>query len=278
MSFPPLSLADWRPTRDTVQGYSKLLGKIRRALTPYQPHWYHVSLHVNDTGLTTTDIPYGEDSFYADHFFAMALDFTAHKLNINSSRRLQLEVPLTGQPLAAFYGAVMDGLQTLGVTVELDEAMFADETPGTYDAAAITAYWQALKQINEVLLQFKAGLAGETGPVQFWPHHFDLAMLWFSGRKVPGVDPNDREYADEQMNFGFSTGDAGIPDGYFYITAYPIPDRFIGSMLVEGAHWHSEGWQGAVMPYSELVEVSDPKQKLRNFCHLVQARGASLMQ
>jgi hypothetical protein len=55
--FPPLSLADWRPSRDTLQNYAKVLGKIRRALTPPQKHWWHISLRVVPTGLTTTAIP-----------------------------------------------------------------------------------------------------------------------------------------------------------------------------------------------------------------------------
>ncbi|MBP8003085.1 MAG: hypothetical protein KA314_05575 [Chloroflexi bacterium] len=278
MTFPALKLSDWQTTRDTVQRYCQLLGKIRRALTPFEEHWYHASLRVGAAGLTTTTIPYGEDSFYADDTFEMLLDFMSHKLSINSSRRLQLEIPLTGQSLQAFHGAVMEGLKTLGVEVELDHSLFADDTPGVYDAAAITAYWQALKQIDSILHQFKAGLAGETGPVQLWPHHFDLAMLWFSGRQVPNTNPNDRENADEQMNFGFSTGDGAIPDGYFYITAYPTPDGFVGSLLSEGAYWNPTGWKGAVLPYAELVGVDNPKQKLLNFLHLVQARGATLMQ
>ncbi len=277
MTFPALKLADWQTTRDTIQGYSKLLGKIRRALTPLETHWFHVSLRVGETGLTTTAIPYGEDSFYADHTFAMVMDFKAHKLNINSSRRLQLEIPLTGQSPKAFHDAVMDGMKTLGVQVEFDHSLFMDETPGSYDAAAVSAYWQALKQIDQVFQQFKAGLAGETGPIQLWPHHFDLAMLWFSGRNVPGVDPHDRENADEQMNFGFSTGDTTIPDGYFYVTAYPTPDGFVGSMLSEGAYWNPTGFKGAIMPYAELVGVENGNARLLNFLHIVQARGAILM-
>ena len=277
MTYPPLPLADWQPTRDTVQGYSKLLGKIRRALTPFETHWYHVSLRVGETGLTTTAIPYGEDSFYADHTFEMIMDFMAHKLSINSSRRLQLEVPLMGQSLKVFHDAVMEGLRTLGVDVTIDRDLFMDDTPGVYDAAAISAYWQALKQINGVFQQFKTGLAGETGPVQLWPHHFDLALLWFSGRQVPGIDPTDRENADEQMNFGFSTGDEGTPDAYFYATAYPAPEGWVGSMLSEGAYWNASGFSGAVLPYAELVGTENGSQKLRNFLHIVQARGATLM-
>ena len=43
-------------------------------------------------------------------------------------------------------------------------------------------------------------------PVVLWPHHFGLAVLWFSGHPAPDQDPANAEYADEQMNFGFSTG------------------------------------------------------------------------
>ena len=43
-------------------------------------------------------------------------------------------------------------------------------------------------------------------------------------RKIPGQDPADEESSDKQMNFGFTFGDEGIPEPYFYITAYPLPD------------------------------------------------------
>jgi len=43
-------------------------------------------------------------------------------------------------------------------------------------------------------------------PVVLWLHHSDLADLWFSDHLLPGQDPANVEYADEQMNLGFSTG------------------------------------------------------------------------
>ena len=55
--FPAMPLAEWQPTRDTLQLYSKVLGKIRRALTPPQRHWWHISLRAAPNGLTTTAIP-----------------------------------------------------------------------------------------------------------------------------------------------------------------------------------------------------------------------------
>ncbi len=56
-------------------------------------------------------------------------------------------------------------------------------------------------------------------------------MYWFSGRLVHNIDTNDENQTDEQMSFGFSTGDKKIPRPYFYAIAYPTPHGFIGSTL-----------------------------------------------
>lgn len=62
-TFPPLPLSSWRATRDTLAGYSQVVGKIRRALTPPQKHWWHASLHVSAAGLTTTPVWSGSQMF-----------------------------------------------------------------------------------------------------------------------------------------------------------------------------------------------------------------------
>ncbi|HXW00300.1 MAG TPA: DUF5996 family protein, partial [Anaerolineae bacterium] len=55
--FPAMPLANWQPTRDTLQLYSKVLGRIRRTLSPPQKHWWHISLRAAPNGLTTSAIP-----------------------------------------------------------------------------------------------------------------------------------------------------------------------------------------------------------------------------
>ena len=44
--FPALTSAIGQPTQKTLQTYAQMLGKVRRALTPLQRHWAHVSLRV----------------------------------------------------------------------------------------------------------------------------------------------------------------------------------------------------------------------------------------
>ena len=56
--FPSLTLADWQDTRDTMQKYAQIVGKVRRTLAPPQKHWWHICLKTCAVGLTTTPIAY----------------------------------------------------------------------------------------------------------------------------------------------------------------------------------------------------------------------------
>lgn len=270
--FPPLSYKALLPSLNSLQNYAKLIGKARRALTPRQKHWSHVSLRVAATGLTTTPIPVG------DVTFEMLLDLTSHQLVITTSRGERISHPLRGQSAATFCEETMNRLAGLGLTLEIDRGLFTDTSPGVYDPAVIENYWRALSQIDALLKQFKGELRQETGDVQFWPHHADLAILWFSGRLVPDVDPADEENADEQMNFGFAPGDDALPQPYFYITAYPQPDGLTDTSLPVDASWHTEAFTGALLLYESLVDTDDPAEKLLGFLRTVQQASSSLMK
>ncbi len=135
----------------------------------------------------------------------------------------------------------------------------------------------ALSLIDAVFRSFAAGLRGEILGPQLWPHHFDLAVLWLSGRQVPGEDPQDEEAADESMNFGFSTGDEGISSPYFFATAYPSLDGLSRPQASSGGRWHAEGWQGAVLDYADLARAEDPRARLLSFLETVQQAGAKAM-
>lgn len=271
-TFPPLTLADWRPTRDTIQTYAQVLGKVRGAMAPRQKHWGHVSLHTTATGLTTGPMAAG------NQVFEMVLDCTAHTLTISTSKGERLQMDLRGQSPKEFCETALAALDAIGIRPDIDQSKFASETPGTYEKQAVETFWQALTQVDAVLKQFKGELRQETGPVQLWPHHFDIALLWFSGRLVSGEDAADEESADEQMNFGFSTGDSGIPNPYFYATAYPWPEGITEAALPAGASWHTEGWKGALLMYDALLEQENPKEYLLSFLRAAQGAGSGRMR
>lgn len=269
--FPPLELDDWQATRDTLHTYARLVGKIRQAMAPPQKHWWHVSLRAAAIGLITPPMPAGEKTV------SLLLDLTTHQLQINTSHGDEAGVPLAGQAAAEFRDETLAALSAFGIAPEIDESLFDDETPGVYDKTAVVRYWQALSQIDGVLRRFKAGFRGESSPVQLWPHHFDLALVWFSGRSVPDQDPDDPEHADEQMNFGFSTGDEEIPHPYIYAAAYPTPDGLTTSRLPDGAYWHTAGWTGAILPYAVLANAGAPHRSLLTFLRAAHQAGANRM-
>lgn len=273
--FPAMPLAEWQPTRDTLQLYSKVLGKIRRALTPPQKHWWHISLRAAPPGLTTTAIPMPDAD---EATFEVVLDLQQAQLIITTSPGETWQTPLVGQSVKEFCEVTLAALAEMGITLELDRSLFADETPGVFDGEAARTYGQALTSVDRVLKQFKAELPGETSPVQLWPHHFDLSVVWFSGRKVPGVDPADEEWADEQMNFGFSTGDESMPDPYFYATAYPWPDDMVNAPLPSGSVWYTQSWKGGLLMVETLVGLDRPEEALLTFLRAAQQAGSNLMR
>ncbi|HZQ07213.1 MAG TPA: DUF5996 family protein [Anaerolineae bacterium] len=271
LHLPPLPFENWQETYNTLHDYTRALSAMRRALTPRQKHWSHISLRVNATGLTTTPIPAPNASF------EIALDLATHRVTVATNRGDRWEARLRGQPLSEFWNDLTRARDALNIKVDVPKPDFPDSA-AVYDPAAVERFWSVLYQLDFLFKQFQGELREETSPVQLWAHDFDLALLWFSGRVVPGQNSSDEEAADEQMNFGFAVVGADIPEAYFYITAYPRPDGFVGSPLPKGAYWHTQSWTGAVLPYRYLAAANDAGELLLDFFRMVQRRGAELMK
>ena len=174
--------------------------------------------------------------------------------------------PLSGRPAKELAERVQVFLLENGIDSELIPADKGRErdtqaTPD-YSVEIATSLGATLRSVKAAFSIFQAGIREETSPIQIWPHHFDMGMLWLPGGKIPGQDPANEEYADKQMNFGFTFGDEGIPEPYFYITAYPLPDAFPGLSLPPGTKWHTQGFSGAVLPYRSLLECANPADYL----------------
>lgn len=271
-TLPALTLSDWQPTRDSLHHYARIVGKLRAEHAPASKHWWHITLHVNARGLTTTPFP------IATQMLELTLDLVQHALVVDSSAGWRSQVSLCDQTGASFIEALMRCLAEHQISIDAGKlAHLIDVPPLAYDTDAAGRYRRAVNWSAGVLAAFKGELRQETSPIQIFPHHFDLAMNWFSGRLVPGADPADEEAADEQMSFGFVTGDEAISDTYIYATAYPQPDRFVDLELPDVAYWQTEGFTGAVLPYAALVDSSEPTDRLLGFLRSVQAHGARLM-
>src|SRR5918911_2321923 len=112
--WPELPYEWWRPTRDTLHMYTQVVGKLRLALSPFEPQWANVPLYLTPRGLTTSPVPYGLRTFDAE------FDFFDHVLVLRVSDGGLLRIPLGGT-VAEFHQAVKSGLRGLGLPIEISE-------------------------------------------------------------------------------------------------------------------------------------------------------------
>jgi hypothetical protein len=275
--WPELPYAAWRDTCETLQLWTQIVGKIRLARTPWLNHSWHVTLYVTARGLTTSPIPDGARSFQID------FDFIDHVLRIAASSGEQRKLPLTAQPVAAFYEAVMTTLADLGIDVTIDDRpnelpdpirFGEDHVHASYDPDAAHRFWQVLRQVDRVFARFRTGFLGKSSPVHFFWGSFDLAVTRFSGRHAPrhpGGVPNlpdavaQEAYSHEVSSAGFWPGGGAIDYPAFYSYAYPAPDGFGAARVKPDAAFFSEALGEFILPYDAVRTAADPDAALLDF-------------
>jgi hypothetical protein len=91
-------------------------------------------------------------------------------------------------------------------------------------------------------------------PVRCWPHHFDAASLIT-------LDGGPGSEEARSIGVGFCSGDGSYDQPYFYVTPWPYPDTENLPPLAAGAHWHREGWTGAVLTAEHVISVPADEQE-----------------
>lgn len=249
MNFPTLEREPLATTRDALHAYAKVLGAWLKHCRGKRKHWWHASLRPSLNGITTGVV-------YGPAAFELELNLRESVLKGTASSGAALEEPLRGQSSGELSQTIDEFLAEAGVTDRPELA--ADSARFDYAPDQARLAGQAFHAIAAALTRLRARIPEEASPLQVWPHHFDLSMIWLPGEKIFGQDPTDEENSDKQMNFGFTLGDADRPDPYLYVTAYPSPEAMTGLHLPAGTRWITEGFTGAILPYATLINEADP--------------------
>ena len=274
--FPSLDTDAMSDTRNAMHAYARVLGNCLKALRSKRKHWWHASLRPSLNGLTTGVVRATND-------FELELDFRHAVLRARTTMDSGRDVGLNGQSATEISDAIRDLMSATGIgSSEVEQFVSANETLAAnswqqFSTSHAQSMGQVLRSIATEMETFRASIREETSPIQLWPHHFDLSMIWLPGEKIPGQDPADEEYSDKQMNFGFAFGDEGIPEPYFYVTAYPTPDLMTETRLPSGSEWKTGGFNGAVLTWRSLCSVNDPSGYLQEFWSRLLAAGQQHM-
>ena len=270
--WPALSYDEWRPTRDTLHMYTQVVGKIRLALSPFEPEWANVPLYITARGLTTSPVPFGLRAFDIE------FDFVDHQLVVRASDGGIERLSLRAQAVADFYAELIDALGRLGFDVTIspgpsevpDPIPFAeDRTHQSYDPESVHRFFRVLSAVDVILKEHRSRFQGKTPPVQFFWGSFDLVVTRFSGRPVTppaGADTIMRYGGDaEQICGGFWPGHAQYPSPAFFAYGYPKPDGIEQAPIRPGdAAWNGEVGE-FIFPYDAMRAAPDPRRALLDF-------------
>lgn len=285
--WPSIPVAAWQETRDTLQLYTQVVGKVRMANEPLVNHWWNVPLYVTARGLSTSLMPHRTGPSFQIDF-----DFCDHRLDVTTIAGTTRSIALEPRPVAEFYREVARSLQELGVATEIwpmpveipDAIPFPDDrVHASYDADAVHRFWLALVDIQRVMKTFRSRFIGKASPVHVFWGALDLAYTRFSGRTAPphpGGAPNCgpnvmwEAYSHEVSSAGYWPGPPG-EEGVFYAYAYPEPPGYRAAVVApDGARWDDD-LSEFVLPYERVRRAPDPDAVLLEFLQSTYEAAAS---
>ena len=254
---------DWEPTRATLHAYAKAVGTIPRANATPHDRWWHISLKVRPDGLVTDQMLLPDGGT-----FEVRVDLRKHAVVVITDEGAGSSLSMTDGMTAREFGErLIEMVGGLDLNAEYATDKFADDDGRSYDPGAAEAYLEALTSLNHNFEIHRMSLDGEVGPIQVWPHGFDLAFEWFGTRVESYEEDGDIVEAPAQLNLGF------YPAGraYIYSNPWPFEEALTQTELPAPAQWHTAGWQGSILHYDDLLATEDPAAKLLEYAQAVHA-------
>ena len=234
MSLP--TLANWDSTRDALHQIALVIGAIRVACSHPLPHHLHFSLDVSAEGISTARMRCGGEL----HF-----DFKLLQLKFVRGGCVVFRLEVAGLSQLTLMRRLLACFGDCGYGIRPSMKHITSETEFAIDAADAESTILALNAAFTDLARFRAKLRGYMTPLVLWPHHFDLAFIWF---------PTDRtdEQHDPQIAYGFAPFSPGLERPYYYAYAWSEPTGYLDLPLTAPARAQREGYIGLYAGYDEL--------------------------
>ena len=104
-----------------------------------------------------------------------------------------------------------------------------------------------------LLEEIRAAARPSASPIRCWPHHFDIATL-------VTLDPDTDPESARSIGVGLSTGDDAMPQPYWYVNIWPVPDAPDLPPLSAGS-WNTDGWLGAFLTGEEVAAAGMAREQ-----------------
>ena len=243
--LPPLP-ENLEPTRAALHAYAHAVGALPRVHALSHPKWWHVSLKLKPTGLITDVMP-----IPGGGTFQIRMDLRNHEIVIDRSDGSGTAFSMASGATGTEMGdALIAAAAEMGLAGEYNRERFENDEPLEYDPAAAERFFEVLTNVGAILERHRSTLDGDFGPLQMWPHEFDMAFEWFGTRVETYEEHGEVQEYPSQLNLGFYPGGRA----YFYSNPWPFDEAvLLDQGLPSGAAWHTEGWQGSILYYDEIA-------------------------
>ena len=286
--WPVLSCKSGKPTYETLQLFTQIIGKIKLATMPWINHSWAITLHVIPSGLTTQIMDYKEKQFQID------FDFIQHQLQLTTSLGESKQLSLENISVAEFYKAVYGILKEVNIDVIISPRpseivnsipFELDEYHNTYDRRHASDFHRALLNIHSVFLGHRSRFQGKSSPVQLFWGGFDLSLSFFSGRKAPAHPgkmpgmPNwvlQDAFSQEVLTVGFLPGNDDLNEAAFYCYIYPEPKGYSEVEIEPKEAYYNKQRGEFILSYADVQKSHDPEQKLIDFLNSTYEIGAKM--
>ena len=239
-NFPSLNESSFIKTRRRIHSIAELIGKYREVLVEPIAKNDNLWLTVVENGFCTPPIQEYNELEIGCNPAKMIVEIANNKSQYDF-------FPLTSKTQRSISEELKSLLSKYGANPEIDESTLDNTKAFDISEKDAEDFSAQLINFHQMLKGFHKKInSGVKTQICLWPHHFDNAFKWFSGKKI--------DEQDEQMGIGVSNGDEMYELPYIYVTFLPALRKTNTLEIPEGAFLHDSDWTGIVLPYEAIIE------------------------
>lgn len=257
LNFPSLPEQQYVKTRRRIHSVAKLVGRLREVLVEPLAKNDNLWLNIVDKGFCTPPM-----AAYSELEIGFNAELPVIEIADNKNRYASVRV--LNKSMQTLAGEVLNVLNAdFGVSPAIGTDEFDPQTLINIEHTDALDFLAQLVSFAGILKNFHGSIGFSDGiksGICLWPHHFDNAFKWFSGRKI--------SEGDEYMGIGVSNGDEMYELPYAYVTLWPELRKTNTLDIPEGAMLHDGGWQGFVLPYESVTKKNTADEQaalVKNF-------------
>lgn len=234
MTLPALD--NWESTRDALHQITLVIGAIRVASSDDLPNDLQYSVEVIKGGVSTTELNIGGE---------LVFDFASLEVVYIRESARAFVIDVTQHNQTSLMQVILDEFSKLNLSLSPSMKHITHGDSFVVDKGLAKDYATVTNKVFTALARFRAKLSGVMSPIVIWPHHFDMAFMWFA-------TTNMDEHKDPHLAIGFAPFSDGIDRPYFYGYAWSEETGYVQVELDPPAQAITEGYTGLYADYDTL--------------------------